>query len=82
MVNGAYPPRGAINAHDGALLGLVDAGQQGVAAGDEPGVEELPAGPGVKAWSGDGLTHEGCVVADDQSLCVAHPVLKGPEQGP
>ena len=82
MVDRARSPRSTIDAHDGTLLGLVDAGQQRVTAGDETGVEELPAGPGVKAWSGHGLTHEGRVVADDQSPCAVGPVLKGPEQGP
>ena len=49
VVDGARLPGGPVDAHDGALLGLVDARQQRVGAGDETGVEELPARPRIKA---------------------------------
>ena len=49
VVDGARLPGGPVDVHDGALLGLVDARQQRVGAGDETGVEELPARPRIKA---------------------------------
>ena len=81
MGDRAGPAGVAVDVRDRALLGLVDPGQQRVGAGDETGVQELPAGSRIQPGGAQGPAHGGGVVADDEPPAVG-PVLKGPEQGP
>ena len=82
VVDRADPAGGAVDAHDRALLGLVDADQQRVGAGDETGVQKLPAGSRIQPGGAQCPAHGGGVIADDKPPAAVGPVLKGPEQGP